>query len=158
MDNQNMTTRLKQLQKIQEGLGKHLANVGPLTLDGVTVTIADLAALIQADLDAMDASAKARAASRVSVQAERDAHAKALRFLRALKAYVIATFGKTPAASSTLEDFGYKPHKGFARTPEQKAEAKAKAAATRKARHTMGPKQKKLVTGDTPSEPIPPKA
>ena len=158
MDTINMTTRLKQLQKIQQGLAKHYAGVTSLTLGGVSVTLTDLQALIQADLDAMEASAQAQATARVLVQAERAAHAKALPLVRSLKALVTATHGATQAASELLEDFGYRPRKRAARTVEQVAEAKRKAAATRKARHTMGPKQKKLVKGEIPGESLPPKA
>lgn len=158
MDNNiNMTTRLKQLQKIQQGLAKHYAGVTSLTLGGVSVTLTDLQGLIQADLDAMDTSAKAKAIHRGLVQAERSAHAKALPLLRSLKALVFASHGGTEATSELLEDFGYRPRKRAARTVEQVAEAAVKAKATREARHTMGPKQKKAIKGAIPASPLPPK-
>ena len=72
--------------------------------------------------------------------------------MAALVAFVKVTFGNTP---DVLADFGLKPNK--ARTPltiSQKAAASAKRAATRAARHTMGPKQKKDIKGTVaPTEP-----
>jgi hypothetical protein len=60
---------------------------------------------------------------------------------------VLAQFGDTQAASSVLADFGFTPQKVPAITAEAQATAVEKNRATRAARHTMGPKQKKLVTG-----------
>src|SRR5882762_6311516 len=109
MTNMNTTTRLNKFQKAREGIGKHFQNVSSLTLGGTTVSPTDLMNLIQVDLDKTTELAKARAALKVLVQAERDAHAQVLPLLRLLKAYVIGVFGATDAASSTLEDFGYSP-------------------------------------------------
>ena len=69
-----------------------------------------------------------------------------LLFMAAYVAYVKAMFGQSP---DMLADFGLMPKK--ARKPltaEQLAAAKAKAAATRKARGTAGSVQKSLITGN----------
>src|SRR6202041_3154740 len=51
---------------------------------------------------------------------------------------------------AVLADFALAPRKTPApRTPAQKAASAAKAEATRKARHTMGPVQRSQVTGAT---------
>jgi hypothetical protein len=147
--NMNTTTRKDRLQKAKEGVGKHFANVSTLTIAGVTLTPADLMALIQGELDAMTAYAQAKAGLKVLAQAELNAHAKALPVLRGLKAFVIGMFGNTNAASSTLEDFGYSPRKAATTTLETKVAAQGKAKATRKARNTLGKKAKKAIKGGT---------
>jgi hypothetical protein len=64
---------------------------------------------------------------------------------RAFKRIVQGMFAESP---DTLADFGLKPLKVGARTVATKVDAIARAAATRKARHTMGSQQKKEVKGD----------
>jgi hypothetical protein len=61
---------------------------------------------------------------------------------------VRVAFGEQP---DVLADFGPKPRKVHApRTPEEKAEAAAKAKAMRAARHIMGPKQRKEIKAPPP--------
>jgi hypothetical protein len=60
---------------------------------------------------------------------------------------VKATFGSSP---DVLADFGLAPKARAQVTVEAKAVAAAKRKATRAARHTMGPKQKKGITGVVP--------
>jgi hypothetical protein len=74
---------------------------------------------------------------------------------RALKPWVVNEFG---AESQQAHDFGFPPAKAPTRSVENKAEAKALAEATRKARHTMGSRQKEKVRGTigVPTEPAAP--
>jgi len=150
---QNSTQRLKTLSKAKEGIGKHFQNVSSLTLGGRTFTPAALQALIQAELDAMAASGKLRADLKVQIGAEHDAHDAVEPLLRYLKAYVRAMFGDVAAASSALEDFGYKPKKSSKKTLDTKVEATAKAKATRAARQPVGSTKKQAITGEQPSAP-----
>jgi hypothetical protein len=150
----NKTSRQVQLQKVLSGLAKHYTNV-TLTLGGASYPEVDLAKLVQQDLDAMTASATAAAALATVVQSERDAHAKVDPVLRLLKSYVISQFGDTQVASSVLADFGYSPRKSTKPTVATKAEALVKTEATRKERHTLGPKQKAQITGTPPVVPAP---
>jgi hypothetical protein len=53
------------------------------------------------------------------------------------------------SGSTVLADFGFTAAARKPLTPEQKVARAAKAKATREARHTMGPVQKKKVTGAT---------
>jgi hypothetical protein len=155
----NTTTRKVTLQKAKEGIAKHYSNVSSLTLGGVSVSPADLMGLIQKDLDAMAAAAKAHADLKVLIQAAHDAHVAVLPLLRWLKLYVLLQSGKGQASASTLEDFGFTvPKTAKPASPEVKASAVKKAAATRKARHTLGSKQKQAITGETPATPATPKA
>ena len=158
MSFQNSTTRLKALQKAKDGVGKHFSNVGSLTLGGVTVAPADLMVLIQAELDSMAATGKLKADVKTQLVAEQSAHDKVEPLLRALKAYVLALYGATDAASSTLQDFGYTPRKSSKKTLATKVEASVKTKATRAARHTAGTKQKQAIKGTVPATPPLPKA
>jgi len=113
--------------------------------------------LIQADIEATDAADKARADWLTAVQVQEDSHQKVAPVIRALKRQVLAQFGDTQAAGSVLADFGYTPQTVPAITAEAQAAAVGKNRATRAARHTMGPKQKKQVTGTVapPATPAP---
>src|SRR5581483_10415404 len=64
--------------------------------------------------------------------------------VRALRQYVINANGPD---SPVLADFGFAPPKQAGLTPEQLVARGQKAAATRKARHTMGKKQKASIKG-----------
>jgi hypothetical protein len=125
--------------------------VNSFTLGGATYTMIDLTKLIQGDLDAMDATAQARAATSTKVQLERNAHAKVNPVLRLLKNYVIAMFGDTQDASSALADFDYTPRKSSKKTLVVKVEAAGKTKATRSARQTLGKKQKAKIKGTVPA-------
>jgi hypothetical protein len=152
----NKTSRESRLQKIQAGVAKHFANVTSVTLGGVEYALADLQALVQSNLDAMSASVKAKAAWRTQVQAERDSRAAVDPVVRLLKAYVVAHFGDGQASGTALEDFGMKPRRMPQASLATKVGATGKAKATRAARHTMGPKQKLEITGETPAPPAKP--
>ena len=153
------TTRLGRLQKVLAGLGKHFQPAATLQVGGVTYTVQALTGLIQGDIDAVTASAKAKADWQALVQAERNAHAKAAPILRQLEGLVVNMFGDTQEAVSTLEDFGFKPRTRTKPTAKTQVDAQGKAEATRKARHTASPKAKKAITGaSSPATPTPPKA
>ena len=96
---------------------------------------------LRSDVDAAKATATAKIATET-------AQAPALLALMgALGSYVKATFGSSP---DVLADFGLAPKARAQVTVETKAVAAAKRKATRAARHTMGPKQKKAITGVVP--------
>jgi len=128
------------------GTQKRLSNVGQLTFGGGTYTPAQVEAELQtlvtlrADADAAKAAAKAK------IAAEK-AQLPALRaFTLAYVALVKAMFGTSP---DVLADFGLQPKKvGKAPTPEQKAAAKAKREATRKARGVIGSRKRAAIKGD----------
>jgi hypothetical protein len=133
---------------ILAGMKKRFPNGSQtLTFAGglVTPTVDQAVAKLQTILTNRTAVTTAQAAASKAVDDE-DAQLPALLiFVRALIAFLRFTFGTDATA---LADFGLTPPKP--RTPlttEQKAAAHAKAEATRKARGTMGSKQKKKVTG-----------
>ncbi|HEX3769220.1 MAG TPA: hypothetical protein VHV30_00075, partial [Polyangiaceae bacterium] len=127
------------------GVKAHLSNATTVTFGSATYTTAQIEAFLQTLIDLRTAVDEAKAAAKAKISAEA-AQTPALRSqVAALVLYVRATFGNSP---DVLADFGITPKK--APTPltiGQKATAAAKRAATRAARHTMGPKKKLAVKG-----------
>jgi hypothetical protein len=126
------------------GTRKHFANTASLTFAGATCTPAQVESLLQTIVDLRAAVEAAKASVAAKVTAEEAQRATRGDQMAAYVALVKATF----AAPDVLADFGLKPKK--APTPpstEKQAEAIAKRAATRAARHTMGSKAKKSVKG-----------
>jgi hypothetical protein len=126
------------------GIHKDLSTVSALAFAGETFTAATLAALFQSRIDAIHAVTTAKANWQAAVANLGALDAKVTPVLQGLKQYVINTYGAT---SPVLADFGFTAPKRATQTPEQKAAAVAKRNATRKARHTMGPKAKLKVKG-----------
>ena len=127
------------------GTKQHFSTASSLTFGNGTFTPAQVEAFLQTLIDLRTAVDDAKSGTKAKIVAEA-AQGPSLRSqMAALVAFVKATFGDSPDA---LADFGLKPKK--ARTPltiDQLAEAAARRAATRAARHTMGPKEKQKVKG-----------
>jgi len=68
--------------------------------------------------------------------------------IESAKGYVRSVLG---AQSTDLAQFGLTPRKKTPLTTDEQAEANAKAAATRAARHTVGPKEKQKIHGAAPA-------
>jgi hypothetical protein len=129
------------------GIKKNYTPAAKATVAGVQYTSAQLTTALQvlvtlyAGVDAAEAAYKAKLA------AETAQAPPILALVQATEAYVRATVGNQP---DVLVDYGMVPRKP--RTPltlAEKAAALVKRAATRKARNTMGSKQKKAITGAT---------
>jgi hypothetical protein len=152
--NRSKPTRKDLLRLIISGVQKHYPS-GQMTLASQTFNLpSDLVKAIQADIDVTDAADKARADWLAAVEVQTDSHQKVGPVLRAFKRQVLAQFGDTQDASSTLADFGYGPQKVAVKSSATKAAAAELGRATRAARHTMGSKQKKQVKGTiTPVSP-----
>src|SRR5258708_16879292 len=127
------------------GTKQHFSNVSSLTFGNGTFTPVQVEAFLQTLIDLRTAVDDAKSATKAKIIAEA-AQAPSLRSqMSAYVAYVKATFGNSP---DVLDDFGLKPRKTRAPlTIDQLAAAAAKRAATRVARHTMGPKKKLTVKG-----------
>ncbi len=152
----NKPTRKDQLRLIISGVQKHYPS-GQMALASQTFNLpSDLVKFIQADIDATDAADKVRADWLAAVQAQTDSHQKVGPVLRALKRQVLAQFGDTQDAGSTLADFGYAPQKVAEKSAATKAAAAEKGRATREARHTMGSNQRKQVKGTVDATVSPP--
>ncbi len=142
----NRDTKLAHDGQVILGIKKDLQNVTSLPLDGDTYTPASLMAFLQSRIDAANKVATTRAAWLDATKQYDTLDAKVTGVVTGLKQYVLNAFGKT---SPLLADFGFAPRKVTTRTPEQKAQAVAKAKATRAARGTKGPVAKLAVTGET---------
>ena len=143
-------SRQSQLLKILTGLAKHYPN-GTFLLGGVSYSLTDLTALVQAVLDAITASAKAKAVYGAQVQVERNANAKANPVLRLLQKFVVSQVGDTKDTSGTLDDFGYSPLKSTKSTVAVKAVAVEKNLNTRVVHHVLGKKQRAKLTATAPA-------
>jgi hypothetical protein len=134
-------------QSLIDGFLKHAATLVTLLVAGSTVKTSELVAVLQARIAAIKLALSTKAAFMAAVAAAHAEIANTAKLVSgARQALKVAFAGQV----DTLADFGLKPPKP--RTPltaEQKAEAVAKAQATRKARHTMGAKEKAKITGVT---------
>jgi hypothetical protein len=153
----NKAKQISDDQKLIAGILKHLAT-STLTIGGKAYLGTTLVSLLQPRIDAGQASIAARAASRNAVVADDGVLAETNALVVQLKQTLKLMFGNDAA---TLADFGSTPRK----TPQpltaaQKVARADKARATRKARGTLGSKQKKAITGAitapaTPASPAP---
>ncbi len=133
-------------QQAITGIKLDLQTMSSIPMGASTYTPSSLAAAIQARIDAAAAVGTTRAAWLNAVKIYDVLDLQVTVLMRELKNLVIATFGPT---SPKLADFGFKATVRTPLTPAQKVARAAKAAATRKARGTLGKKQKALITGVT---------
>jgi hypothetical protein len=99
-------------------------------------------------VQATDDAGKAKAAWLTAVQVARDSRARLDPILKGLTHFVMLEVGDTQASSEKLAAFGYTPRKPRTVDPATQVAAAEKARATRKPRHTMGPKQKRKVVAE----------
>jgi hypothetical protein len=133
-------------EQLIAGTKQDFANVASLAFAGSTYTPAQVQTSLQTLVDLRNAVDAAKAVTATKVAAEKAQAPSLRRFMSAYVTFVKATFGDHP---DVLAHFGLAPRK--AATPltvEEKAAAAAKRKATRDARHTMGPQQKRDVKGD----------
>jgi hypothetical protein len=132
------------MQKLSAGIRQYLAGK-LLVLAGKSITAEDLLKEFDdyvAQLNSTDA-AHANWLAEVETTEALEV-AKIDPDVAALENYLRSLYG---ASSQTLTSFGLTPKKTKARTVAEKAETAAKQAATRVARHTLGPKQKASIHG-----------
>ncbi len=144
----NKVTLAKRALDLVAGTLKHTPN-GSFTIGSESFTAANLVQLLQGLADAIAKVDAAKAAWQDALTSLDEEHAKVDPVLRGYQSLLLATYGNAPA---TLADYGLAPRKGP--TPpsaDVKAAAVAKRAATRKARHTMGKKQKAEIKGTVPA-------
>jgi hypothetical protein len=139
-------TKRSRAFRIMAGLAKHFpVGAGPHRLGGVPYDPEQLAAVFQAQIDAVAAVDAARAALTDAVARERAAARRATELTRDLKMVVRSRFGFSAARWA---EFGWElPKKPGPKTVKAKLQGADKARATRKARGTMGKRQRKKVRG-----------
>ena len=144
-------TKVMLAQRVRDlvaGTQKHSPN-GQLTLGGEMFTAQALIQVLQSLGDALSGVDTAKASWKGALKNLADVRAKVGPTIKAYRSWVIATYGNAPAI---LADFGITPPKAPAPlTADRLAIAVARRKATRAARHTLGPKQKKDIKGTVPA-------
>jgi hypothetical protein len=128
------------------GIQKYFSALTSLNLAGVVYTPTQLVALLQAYATAITALQALHAQLSAAVSEDRAQRKQMQVVLLALESFARNFFGST---SDKLADFGFAPRKASTVTVVTKAAALEKSKATRVARHTMGSKQKKSITGES---------
>ena len=149
------TTQQTADQAMIDGLTKNAATIGSLLIGGKTFTVAQAIALVQTALTASKTVVINHTVLEASLQAETAVRTQNKPFFDGLTQTVQAMFA---GQVSTLGDFGLKGRKAPVVAPATRVEAAKKAAATRKARGTKGPKARLTVTAAPAVEPATPPA
>lgn len=141
------TDKATRVGNLLAGIEKRFPNANQtITLDGASTTVDAIIKELQGFLDDRDAVVAAKATVKAKVAAENARLIVVNALLKAFIAFLRVTFGNDPQA---LADFGVPPRKApTPMTTEQKAVAAAKREATRAARGTKTPKQKKGIRGN----------
>jgi hypothetical protein len=155
----NRIARISADQAMIDGFTKHKPNLpASMPIGSHTMTCDDVIAVFQGLVASGKAVQAADAARAAAVKADRDKRAQMRATVTAAKRLVVAMFMQSP---DTLAEFGLTAPKPQLRTTEEKAQAAAKARATRKTLGTKGSRQKKaaLVAADVhPNAPAAPAA
>ncbi len=133
-------------QALIAGIQKFLMQYPSLYVGSQTLTPAAIVQVLQNRITTSQAAITAEAARAAAVKADRDEAASTAAFEQSLRAVILGMFSQSP---DSLAIFGLKPRKRHTPTVATKSGAVARSLATRKARHTMGPKQKQEITGET---------
>jgi hypothetical protein len=136
-------------QKLRDGLTAKQQTVPSFTIRNVTIKTTDVIATLQDRIDAANAIEPPKAAWHMAVQTDRDLRTKTDPTISGVRQALLLMFG---GSIDTLAVFGLEPRKTPATVPPvEKVVAVQKALATRKARNTMGPKQKAKIKGTVPA-------
>jgi hypothetical protein len=136
-------------QKLLAGLQANASSLPSFVLAGQTVTPAEGMAVFQARVDSGVATVTARGIYQSAVQANRKQIADTAEFASRYKTALQLALDNAP---DKLAQYGMTPKKKAGpRTVLTKVVAQAKSASTRKARNTMGKRQKEKVKGAVPS-------
>ncbi len=146
MSNINRATQQDRDRKAIAAIQKYLMKLATILVTGMTVTPAELIAMLQKDIDLADAATNAREAFLAAAAATAENRAKMVPILAGFRAFL----GNMFTDPSILAEFGFPVRKRTVPTADAKAAAVNKRSATRKARHTMGKKQKASIHGEVP--------
>jgi len=125
-------------------LGGYVERNATIAINGRKHAHGDVVAIYQQCLDARATVARLRAQLVEAIGTVGETEAARREADAALKAWVRAQFG---VGSTQAVDFGFPPPRTGVRTVEEKALAVARTKATRKARYTMGKRQKEEIRG-----------
>jgi hypothetical protein len=143
MPKTSQLTRRIAAASIIAGIKKHLPPKGPYYMSGRELSRDELVAVFEAQVDAIDAIRTARAALSAAVARER---AVARRLAPQLPLFRDALCHLLGFRSEVLADFGWRlPKKPGPKTATAKLAGVEKGRATRKARGTMGKRQRQKI-------------
>ncbi len=133
-------------------LEKYTQGIATITINGAPLTPAQVEAVYQGSLDTRTEVTNKHGEYRAAVAQRKQADAARKPIDQGLRGWVSNTFG---AESQAMNDFGYARQSPHVRSAADKAKAVEKGIQTRKARHTMGKRQKSKVHGDAgaPAQP-----
>jgi hypothetical protein len=140
----NRTQQLDRDRKTLAAIQKYLMKMTAITIAGVTRTPQEIMQLFQTSMQLADAATQAQASFHAATTAVRDQQKNLRQFRIGFRHFLENTF----TDPGILAEFGLTPRKVATKSSETKAAAAAKNVATRKARNTMGSKQKKAIKGD----------
>ncbi len=145
--NRNRVARMVAERMLLDGLARNASTFQTAVLEGASRTVAEMSAVIQSRLDSAQAVQTARAAWLAAVEEDRATKARTRAYVAGVRQVLVAGFG---GEIDTLAGFGLTPRTQHVRSPEEKVAVAAKGAATRAARHTMGPRQREKIRGTVP--------
>jgi hypothetical protein len=151
MSTNTKNRRIDQLageQKLIDGTKQFLWQLQSIPVGSQMMTPPEIAQVLEDRIAKAKAAVAAADAHTAAVKADRDERKKTAPFVSALVRIVVGMFSQSP---DTLGVFGLKAPRAGKKTVAVKSVAVAKVVATRKARHTMGTKQRKTVKGTVPS-------
>jgi hypothetical protein len=137
------STKAQRDRSMVAGLKRHAQHLGTLAEARGLGSADAVAARFQAHLDAMDKVATTYFAWRSAVREEERLESEIKALLRRMAPYLSGVFGD----AATLFDFGLKPRKPAKIGVEKMLRTIEKRNATRKARGTLGKRQKKAIKG-----------
>jgi hypothetical protein len=142
-------------QKMIDGLTQSQQTLPSFMIGNTSVKATDIITTLQDRIKTANSVDSTRATWQAAVKANREEQAKSEPLISAVRQTLRMMFA---GSIETLAEYGLTPRKQRTPpTPEEKAAAVAKALATRKARNTMGPKQKAKIKGAvSPTAPATP--
>jgi hypothetical protein len=144
MNQKSKARRATQASRMIAGVRKHLSDGSQaLQVGGASYTVDSLTQQLQGIIDRRADVEAAKSTAAAKIDAEDAGGPTTIAFLNALESVIRGMFPSVDA----LADFGLAARKRSSVAAKDKAVAVAKRAATRQARHTMGPTQKKAVKG-----------
>jgi len=143
--------QLSAIRAIQ-GVRKNFSGMASVPLDGTPYTPDTLIAFLQGNAELITALSAAHDQLHALVAKEATMRVQFAVVLRCLEAFVINLYGADPAK---MGEFGLSPRKVGKEDVATRAAAIEKGKATRLARHTMGPRARLAITGESPAQPAP---
>jgi hypothetical protein len=136
---------VKRVTAMIEGLDRYAASMTPIAAMGQTYAPAAMRAKLQAIVDLRQNVSSMKGQLQQALAAEAAQMPELLALASAYRAHVKVAYSTSPEA---LGAHGIIPRVRVPWTTEAQLAAVAKRAATRKARRTMGPRQKEKIKGD----------